>query len=214
MDARVASAYGERADEYAAVLGSMDAVHPDDRTLVDAWSDRHAGRILDAGCGPGHWSGHLARRDHEVIGLDAVPRFISIARAASPGPDFRVGRLEATGLPTGDVDGVLAWYSLVHHAPGTVPAALEEFHRVLRPGGGLLIGFFDGGAVEPFDHAVTTAWRWPVDRMVALLVDAGFVVDEVMRRTDPGARPHAAISAVRTEPSTSVGPPVTAASPG
>lgn len=193
----MSSAYGERADEYAAVLGSMDAVHPDDRVLVDAWSDRHAGRLLDAGCGPGHWSGYLARRGHELIGLDAVPRFVSIARAAEPEVEFRVAQLEATGLPAGTVDGVLAWYSLVHHAPEDVPAALEEFHRVLRPGGGLLVGFFDGATLEPFDHAVTTAWRWPVDRMAALVADAGFVVDEVERRTDPGARPHTAVSAVR-----------------
>lgn len=193
----MSEAYGRRADEYAAVLGSMDAVHDDDRALVEQWADAHAGTLLDAGCGPGHWSGHLADRGHTVIGLDAVPRFVAIARAARPAVDFRVGALERTGLPAGSVDGVLAWYSLVHHDPEEVPAALAEFHRVLRPGGGLLVGFFDGETREPFDHAVTTAWRWPVEQLAALLADAGFSVTAVARRTEPGVRPHAAIRAVR-----------------
>jgi SAM-dependent methyltransferase len=194
---RVVEAYGRRADEYAAVLGSMDAVHDEDRALVDRWADARRGTVLDAGCGPGHWSAYLADRGHDVVGLDAVPRFVAIARAARPGVDFRVGTLERTGLATGSVGGVLAWYSLVHHAPGDVPAALDEFHRVLQPGGGVLVGFFEAAVLEPFDHAVTTAWRWPVDRMAALVADAGFAVEAVVQRTDAGARPHAAVVAVR-----------------
>ncbi len=197
MVGRVTEAYEDRADEYAAVLGSMNAVHAGDRELVDRWADASPGALLDAGCGPGHWSGHLARRGHDVVGVDAVPRFVAIARSAEPAVDFRLGELERTGLPTGSIGGVLAWYSLVHHAPEEVPVALAEFHRVLRPGGGLLVGFFEGAAQEPFEHAVTTAWRWPVELMATALTDAGFVVREVVRRTEPGARPHAAISAER-----------------
>ena len=190
-------AYAERADEYTAVLGSMDAVHRADRARVESWAAACNGLLVDAGCGPGHWTAHLAGLGHRVVGLDAVPRFVEVARRAAPDVSFRVATLEATGLEAASVGGVLAWYSLVHHDPEAVPDALAEFHRVTADDGELLVGAFAGGALESFDHAVTTAWRWPADRLAALVEEAGFAVVDVTERADPGARPHLAIGAVR-----------------
>ncbi len=74
----------------------------------------------------------------------------------------------------------------MHHEPDAVPVALAEFHRVLDAGGGLLVGAFAGAVLEPFDHAVTTAWRWPEERLVAAVEDAGFTVVDVREREDVG----------------------------
>ncbi|RDI02186.1 ubiquinone/menaquinone biosynthesis C-methylase UbiE [Curtobacterium sp. AG1037] len=196
-DERVQRAYAARADEYAAVLGSMDAVHVADRTHVEQWAAGCHGVVVDAGCGPGHWAAHLAGLGHRVVGLDAVPAFVAIARRTAPDVEVRRATLESTGLPAGSVGGVLSWYSLVHHEPDAVPVALAEFHRVLDAGGGLLVGAFAGAVLEPFDHAVTTAWRWPEERLVAAVEDAGFTVVDVREREDEGVRPHLAVSAVR-----------------
>ncbi|MCS5510724.1 class I SAM-dependent methyltransferase [Curtobacterium flaccumfaciens pv. flaccumfaciens] len=198
MTERVTAAYSARADEYAALLGSMDAVHPDDRALVDAWAAGQSGALVDAGCGPGHWTAHLAQQGHRVSGIDAAPEFVEHARRThGASVDFRVGSLDALSLADGSVDGVLAWYSVIHHEPSRIGGPLDEFRRVLTPGGGLLLGFFEGAAVEAFDHAVITAYRWPVVSLAALLDEAGFDVVDVHTRTDPGHRPHGAISAVR-----------------
>lgn len=198
MTERVTAAYSARADEYAALLGSMDAVHPDDRALVDAWAAGQSGALVDAGCGPGHWTAHLAQQGHRVSGIDAAPEFVEHARRThGAAVDFRVGSLGALPLADGSVDGVLAWYSVIHHEPSRIGGPLDEFRRVLTPGGGLLLGFFEGAAVEAFDHAVITAYRWPVVSLAALLDEAGFDVVDVHTRTDPGHRPHGAISAVR-----------------
>ncbi|WP_217483565.1 class I SAM-dependent methyltransferase [Curtobacterium sp. Csp2] len=198
MDDRVARAYGGRAQEYAAVLGSMQAVHPADRTHVEQWAAGCHGVVVDAGCGPGHWTAHLTGLGHRVVGLDAVPEFVAIARRTAPDVEVRRATLESTGLPPGSVGGVLSWYSLVHHEPEAVPVALAEFHRVLDAGGGLLVGAFAGAVLEPFDHAVTTAWRWPAERLVAAVEDAGFTVVDVREREDEGVRPHLAVSALRS----------------
>lgn len=193
----VADAYSRRAAEYVEHLGTMASVHPADEHLVTTWAAGLDGPLLDAGCGPGHWTAHLAGRGVDVRGVDRVPAFVEHARAAHPGVPVEVADLEALPHPAGALAGVLAWYSLIHHEPGTLHRPLDEAARVLRPGGHLLVGFFVGDRVEPFDHAVTTAWRWSVAALTDQLRASGFSVVEAHTRTGPapGPRPHGALLA-------------------
>ena len=195
MTSEVASAYASRAADYIELLGSMHSVHPSDRQVVGDWARQLDGPVVDAGCGPGHWTAHLAERGVDARGVDRVPAFVEHARRTHPGVPFDLGDLERLPDAPASVAGVLSWYSLIHHAPQAVAAPLAEFARVLRPGGGLLVGYFHGTAVEPFDHAVTTAYRWPADALTAELAAAGFEVVESYTRTSPGQRPHGALAA-------------------
>ena len=201
MTGPVADAYAARAAEYAERLGTLEAVHPADLALVTTWADGITGPVLDAGCGPGHWTALLASRGLDARGVDLVPAFVAHARAAHPGVPFAVGDLDALGAGDGALGGALAWYSLIHHAPARIRVPLGELARVVRPGGGLLVGAFAGPDgipdAEPFDHAVTRAWRWSPDALAAEIRAAGFAVDEVHTRRGPGSRPHLAITARR-----------------
>jgi SAM-dependent methyltransferase len=193
----VLDAYAARADEYAALLGSLDAAHPSDRALVADWADGIEGPVLDAGCGPGHWTAHLASRGLDARGVDLVLGFVAHARAAHPGIPFAVGDLEALDAADGELGGALAWYSLIHHDPARIDVPLAELARVVRPGGGLLVGAFSSAHTEPFDHAVTPAWRWSPEELAERITASGFEVDEVHARTGSGQRPHLAIVARR-----------------
>lgn len=123
-----------------------------------------------------------------VEGVDPVPEFIERARIAYPGQRFRVGRAEALEAASGSIGGVLAWYSLIHTRPDEIDAALSEFARVLRPGGGLLLGFFTGAAQEPFEHAIATAFYWPVELLTERVEAAGVTIQRSETRTDLPAR--------------------------
>lgn len=194
---RVQAAYAARAGEYAERLGHMGAVAEPDRRLVLGWATDLTGPVVDVGCGPGHWTAYLHDHGVDASGVDPVPEFVAHARDAHPAVAFRHGTAERLDAADGELGGVLAWYSLIHHTPDEAATGLAEFARVLRPDGGLLLGFFEGPVFEPFDHAVTTAHRWPLDALTTLVEDAGFTVTGMHARTDPGARPHGAITATR-----------------
>jgi len=195
--ADVAAAYDARAEEYIQRFGTVDRMSAEDRATIESWGDGTVGRILDAGCGPGHWSGLLARGgERNVVGIDASARFIGSAQRCIPHVPFLVGDLASLPLASGSFGAVLSWFSIIHTAPGEVPATLAEFARVLSPGGSLLLGFFDGESGVAFDHAVTTAYRWSVAGLADLFADHGFVVESSSTRQDPvGKRSYGQVSA-------------------
>ncbi len=168
-----------------------------DRDFILAWARGLQGPVLDAGCGPGRWTHLLSAASVDAEGVDPVPEFIDSARASYPSDRYRVGRAEDLGMDDAALAGVLAWYSLIHTAPEAIDASLAEFGRCVRPGGGLALGFFAGARLEPFEHAVTTAYFWPIDLLAARVEAAGFTVSRTATRTEPGTRPHGALLATR-----------------
>lgn len=197
VSSEVSRAYARRAAEYTDLFGSMSAVDPADRQLISTWADGLEDPVVDAGCGPGQWTNLLTELGLSARGVDQVPEFIDRASRVYPGSRFQIGDLNRLEFETGSVGGLLSWYSLIHHEPDAIAIPLAEFHRVLRPAGALLIGFFEGDEVEQFDHAVTAAYRWSVPALTEKLSAAGFDVIESRVRKRSGERPQAAIIARR-----------------
>ncbi|WP_447948728.1 class I SAM-dependent methyltransferase [Microbacterium maritypicum] len=195
-DVRIRDGYAARAGEYTELFGDIGQMDDIDRERIGRWSDGIDGRILDVGCGPGHWTAFLVDRGADAEGIDLVPEFVDDASARFPQVPYRVASLTDADVPAGSLGGVLAWYSLIHATPDELPSLLAAARRAIREGGHLLIGFFDGTDGEPFPHAVTTAHYWSVDGMSALLERAGFSVLDSEARVQDERRPHASISAV------------------
>lgn len=134
-------------------------------------------RTADVGCGPGHVTAMLHELGLDAFGLDLSPAMIEYARLAHPALRFDEARMETLPVEDSALGGLLARYSMIHTPPGELPALLAEQARVLAPGGLLLVSFFGTGEPEPvrFDHRVTPAYSWPVDRLAELLGEAGLV---------------------------------------
>lgn len=106
-----------------------------DLTAVSA--DDH---VVDVGCGPGTAARVAARRGARVTGVDPAAVMLRVARAVTRGsaPISWVGG-GAEALPVADASATVVWaLATVHHWPD-VGAGLAEAHRVLAPGGQLLI---------------------------------------------------------------------------
>jgi SAM-dependent methyltransferase len=186
-------AYDAVADEYAEVARDYLDPLPLDRAFLAAFAecvrnansgsntdgsdaDAAAGPVAELGCGPGYVTAHLANLGLDIFGVDLSPAMIDIARKSYPHLRFEVGSMNALDIAGASLQGVAAWYSIIHAPPQEVPAYLAEFSRVLAPGGHLVLGYFeaDGGPIAPFDHRVATAYRWPTDELAALATEAGF----------------------------------------
>lgn len=136
--------------------------------------------VLDVGCGPGRTTGLLAARGLQVIGIDLSPGMIEVARRDHPALDFRVGTMTGLDLPDGQFGGVVSWWSIIHLPRDVVPQAFAEFHRVLAPGGVLLIGFHVG---EESTHKTSGygglpmnvhVHRWQAEELTEIAIAAGF----------------------------------------
>jgi len=140
--------------------------------FLPGWRDA---AILDAGCGTGANLAALEGSGRRV-GLDLSADALAGCRTR----DLReLVRGDATALPfaDGSFDAVLSM-SVIYHAWVRDPAAaLRELHRVLRPGGLLLVDVPAYASLySAHDEAVMTARRFRASELRALVEGAGFTV--------------------------------------
>ncbi len=124
-----------------------------DRILDLVLAGRGVLDALDAGCGTGFLTFELVARGHHVTGVDFAPAMIAEARrkAAERSLSIRFEEADAERLPfpPGSFD-----LTLSRHVLWTLPhpeAAIDEWMRVLRPGGRLVVvdSQVDAGATPP-----------------------------------------------------------------
>jgi SAM-dependent methyltransferase len=168
---------------------------PLDRAVLAAFAEHvrtsGGGLVADLGCGEGRIGAHLVGLGLDVLGIDLSPALTRIALATRPGLRFAVGSMHALPLPDGVLGGAVSWYSVIHTDPDDLPAYFAECTRALRPGGHLLVAFFEavGEPVTRYDHTVTPAYRWPADDLSVLAGQAGFAeIGRMSREPRAGER--------------------------
>ncbi len=101
-------------------------------------------RVLDVGCGEGHFSIALLRTGAEVVGCDVAAEPLRRAHSRHPALDMRLVESEAP-LPLKDTSFDVVWAGeTIEHVADTAQW-LSELRRVLRSGGLLLISTPDHG---------------------------------------------------------------------
>jgi SAM-dependent methyltransferase len=192
---------------YHGALGDAFAVHSANGAY-NAYIDRPAmlalagdvtgQRLLDVGCGPGHYAAALLERGAEVVGIDGSAELLAHAKE-------RVGdraelRLHDLELPLdfaqdASFDTVLS--ALVIHHIRSRAALLAEIFRVLKPGGHFLISTTHPAADWKHfgDSYFSDEWvdlhldgdlpsihfqRNTVEGFITELLDAGFIIEQLI----------------------------------
>jgi SAM-dependent methyltransferase len=94
-----------------------------------------ASNTLSLCCGTGRFM-ELA-----TTGLDFSANMINVAKQKYPGKEFIVADAEKTGLPENKFDAIFCLHAIMHLPPEKTKSILAEAHRILSPGGALILDF-------------------------------------------------------------------------
>jgi SAM-dependent methyltransferase len=153
---RLPSSYDAVANQYEATfLDELDG-KPQDQAMLRDFIEATTDPIADLGCGPGQIGRFVRNHGRAVVGVDISAEMAKLAaRRLDAAVVSDIRKLPFVGASLG---GVVAFYSLIHLPRDELDVALSEIHRVLRPGGRLLLSAHEGhGLVEQEEflgHAV------------------------------------------------------------
>ena len=176
----VRRSYDALAEEYAVARGeNAPALAALDR-FRDALSEPR--RVLDAGCGGGAFLGRLPPG---AVGLDLSREQLRLVAREHPDAGLVQGDMTSLPFAADAFDGVLAYWSLIHVPLAEHPATIEEFARVLRPGGRLLLSEgtdrWVGENPDWLGNGVGMAWEIAGREATREhLQNAGFTVERVV----------------------------------
>ena len=172
--------YDVTASEYAERFHDHLQDRPLDRAMLAGFAglvDR-GGVVADVGCGTGAAARMLANLGLDVLGIDLSPNMLAEARRRNPDLSFQVGSMTGLDFADGHFCGICAWYSVIHIPDEQLPDVFAEFHRVLRPGGLVLVAFQVGDQPRTFkemfgEQVSLTFYRRQPDTVAQLLDEAG-----------------------------------------
>jgi len=142
--------------------------------LGDALAGVH-GRVLDAGCGTGGLLAAL-RQTHPALDLVGLEWSDEAARRAREKSGAAIARGSVNALPFAAASfAAVVSADVLCHAGVDPGAALAELHRVLRPGGRLVVNMpAYAWLLSAHDRQVHNARRWTATVTRAALRRAGF----------------------------------------
>jgi ubiquinone/menaquinone biosynthesis C-methylase UbiE len=108
-----------------------------ERVLLSFIGSKSANKVLEVGCGTGHWLAFLESHGYSVSGMDPSPQMLKQAKDHVTSGDLKQGHADKIPWEDDSFDQLFC-INAVHHFEEKSQFVSEAF-RVLHPDGGLLI---------------------------------------------------------------------------
>lgn len=150
-EAKQRAYYDSISETYDQHYGSEHNIAYREQILQDIFADEslQGAKVLDAMCGGGQNSAFFISRGCQVTGVDISENQCEHYIKRFPGASVLCASALETGLEDNSFDFVFT--DSLHHLHPHVKQGVAEFHRVLRPGGALVVWEPSAGSVV--DHA-------------------------------------------------------------
>ncbi|MBU1014734.1 MAG: class I SAM-dependent methyltransferase [Bacteroidetes bacterium] len=142
IHSKTRDAYNLAADKYHNLFHNEMSEKEFDRSLLDNFAGKlpKGSLICDAGCGPSaHIGRYLFDKGIDVIGVDISDRCIELASTLNPEMKFKCNDMAKMDFESNYFDAVISYYSIIHTPKSFVNKLFNEFYRILKPNGYLLL---------------------------------------------------------------------------
>jgi ubiquinone/menaquinone biosynthesis C-methylase UbiE len=164
------------------------------RTIIEKLStERDLGNAVEFGCGRGYYTGVIAKNAKQVVATDVSDEMLEMARRQLESfANITVQKADcySTAFPAEAFDSVVM-INLIHVIENPLNS-LKESHRILKPGGTLLLASYTGFTMKRFDRiklAIRFLRKWgkpcpyfqtglSPNQLNTLVEKAGFTVQE------------------------------------
>jgi len=172
--------YGaETAEMYSGIMvDEMAKIGPNLDSFLDGLPD---GKVLDTSCGTGDMLAYLVGKGRtELHGVDISEDMLAKARAKCPAAAMVEGSMQAlSGWKDSSCAGVISAFAIHHLKEDDAEKAVQEWARVLAPGGRLYLGAWEGtGDMSGFGEMAEglVLRRHPLSKLKEWCESAGLTV--------------------------------------
>ena len=96
-------------------------------------------KVLDAGCGAGVPVTRFLSQFFEVLGVDFAETQVQLARQLVPHAHFLCQNMTELTFPNNTFDAICSYYAIIHAPRQKHQSLLQNFYRMLKPGGFILL---------------------------------------------------------------------------
>lgn len=140
-------------------------------------------RILDLGCGMGHYSNYMYDKEFDVVGIDISENMINIAKRNNPNIEFIVSDIcDLDVIKKYKFDGVVLAYVLQHLSKEEVINLFNQMNDIVNDNGKLLMFLREGNGVVEEIEPIDTRYKYIIneyskEEIKDILLENGWEID-------------------------------------
>ena len=152
----------------------------EDVRLLSEFMDRLPAnaKVLDAGCGAGVPISQMLSERFQVTGVDFSEAQVALAKKNVPNAVFLCEDMTKLAFPAASFDGITSYYAIIHIPREEHEPLLQNFHRMLKPGGLALLCLGAEHLIDDVDeNYLGTRMYWShydTDTYLRILKECGF----------------------------------------